>query len=715
VFSLEGFLKEQVEDDNANFSLLDFKGLEQTDSLAERSDLEWLSTNGLGSYASQTIAQANTRRYHGLFVAALTPPVKRTVLLARLDEVVEAADGQMIELATCYWQGGAVAPHGYERLRAFANLPCATWQYELPGGVLVKQVLMIYGEQRVAIGYTWVPAEDGPSELPVKIAVLANFRDFHGETHGDSHWQFIQKPHAGEVSLQSSADACQWHLSYSSGSYSVDSDWYWGYSWSGEWERGLADSEDLYRTGFLQTTLKAGSAYTITAGLQPKEKDYDVNVAVRDQWARLQEIIATAGVDGQIAAQLLIAGDQFVVERDSTSGASVLAGYHWFSDWGRDTMISLPGLLIETGRHHIARSVLSTFGKHLSEGMLPNYFPDSGQSPAYNSMDSTLWWAVALDEYYRNTGDIPFLLEQVPLLDKAVIAHLQGTRHGIKVDPLDGLLSGGQPHVQLTWMDAKCGDLVVTPRHGKAVEINALWFNFLKTLELLHTTLASAVLGSEGVEYDMHVGLSIRYADMAEKARVGFQSFWNEGAGCLFDVIGEDGFVDPSIRPNQIFAVSLPFKVISPEQAARVLAVVEQDLLTDFGLRTLAPRDPAYQGIYGETLEAADQYHRDLTYHQGTAWPFLLGHWVDARVAVHGQQQSSFELIAERLLPLIQHMNEEACIGSISEIFDGDEPHRPVGCVAQAWSVAEMTRVVLKYPQLREILDKTVSPPAVAI
>ncbi|MBA3994734.1 MAG: hypothetical protein C0469_14545 [Cyanobacteria bacterium DS2.3.42] len=714
-FSLERFLKEQTGDDGSNFSVLDFKELEQTDSLAERSDLEWLSTNGLGSYASQSIAQANTRRYHGLFVAALEPPVRRHVLLARLDEVVETADGTRIDLSTAYWQGGAVSPHGYERLRAFSNLPVPTWLYELPGGVLIKQITMVYGEQRVVIGYSWLPDEGTATNLVLKTAVLANFRDFHSETHGDSNWRFQQEFHDGRVSIKAFDDATEWHLNYSSGRYVEDPDWYWGYSWSGEWERGLADSEDLYRTGFLETTLSEGKTYTITAALEPADKQYDANEVVRSEWSRLQELVATARVDGKIAAQLLIAGDQFVVERRSTGSASVVAGYHWFGDWGRDTMISLPGLLIETGRHSVARSVLSTFGKYMSEGMLPNYFPDSGQDPVYNSLDATLWWAVALDEYYRNTGDVPFLLEQVPLLDKVVIAHLQGTRHGIKVDPVDGLITGGEPSIQLTWMDAKCEDMVVTPRHGKAVEINALWFNFLKTLELLHTTLGSAVLGSEGAEYDLHMGLATRYADMAEKARLGFKAFWNDDAGCLFDVIGKDGYVDPSIRPNQIFAVSLPFKVISPEQAAGILSVVEKDLLTDFGLRTLAPRDPAYKGTYGDTMGAADQYHRDLTYHQGTAWPFLIGHWVDARVAVHGLQQSNFELIAERLLPLIQHMNEEACIGSISEIFDGDEPHRPMGCVAQAWSVAEMTRVVLKYPQLREILETTVSPPAVSV
>lgn len=717
-FSLENFLKTQVGDDSAVFPVLDFSDLEQTDSLAERSDLEWLATNGLGSYSSQTVTNANTRRYHGLLVLSEKPPVQRKVLLARLDEVVETPDAEPIELATCYWQDGAIAPHGYEHLKAFSHLPVPTWQYEIPGGVLVKQVMMVHGDQNVLIGYTWLPDSGEPSQIKMKLAVLANSRDFHGETHGRADWKFEQHLFSNAVSIQAYENAPQWFLNYSSGSYSEQPVWYWGYNWPAEWERGLADSEDLYRTGFIETELKAGKTFVLSAGLTRLDtvgSEPDMNEAVRSEWARLQELAGAARATGTVAQQLVFAGDQFVVHRQSTDSETVIAGYHWFTDWGRDTMIGLPGLLIETGRHSQARSVLSTFGKHVSEGMLPNYFPDSGQTPEYNTMDATLWWAVALDEYYRNTGDLPFLQEQVPLLDKVVIAHLQGTRYGIKVDPVDGLLSGGEPDVQLTWMDAKCQSLVVTPRHGKAVEINALWFNFLKTLELLHTTLGSAVLGSEGAEYDMHMGLSMRYADMAEKARVGFGAFWNAEAGCLFDVIGKDGFVDPAIRPNQIFAVSLPFKVISPEQASRVLSVVEEHLLTDFGLRTLSPKDPAYQGVYGGTMDSADQYQRDLTYHQGTAWPFLLGHWVDARVAVHGQHGENFTFISERLLPLIQHMNEEACIGSVSEIFDGDEPHRPMGCIAQAWSVAEITRVVLKYPQLKELLEAGVAPPAVAV
>ncbi|MBC7999632.1 MAG: glycogen debranching enzyme family protein [Leptolyngbya sp.] len=712
-FDLEQFLLQQVGDSGQSFHPV----LLTEKTLSEKTDIEWLSTNGLGSYASQSVAGANTRRYHGLMVASLEPPVKRTVLLSRIDEVVECtAGGGAIELATNYWQSGAVAPNGHEYLQAFTNLPVPTWLYKVPHGHLVKQITMIHGEQSVAIGYTWLPASDAKdSSLSLQLAIFGNYRDFHNQTSGNNDWQFQQVENDNAVIVSASDDALPWYFCWSQGRYSIQPSWYWGYSWPAEWERGLADSEDLFRLGHLDTVLLPGKTLTLTAGLGLESVVRDINQEVANEWSRKTALTQRTRTQSDLVKQLIYAGEQFVVKRQSTGGNSIIAGYHWFGDWGRDSMISLPGLLIETGQLELARSVLTTFGLYVSEGMLPNYFPDSGQSPEYNTLDATLWWAVAVDEYYRNTADLPFLMAQVPLLDKVVFWHLKGTRHGIKVDPVDGLVSGGQPDIQLTWMDAKCGDYVVTPRQGKAVEINALWFNFLKTLELLHMTIASAIVGSEGAEYDMQMGFCTRYATMAEQVRAGFKSFWNSNEGCLFDVIGADGFVDPSIRPNQLFAVSLPFKVITPEEATSILNVVERELLTDYGLRTLSPRDPAYKGLYGETTGQANQYHRDITYHQGTVWPWLLGHWVDARVAVVGSLDQNFEVIADRLLPLLRHMIEEGCIGSISEIFDGDEPHRPMGCVAQAWSVAELTRILLKYPQISAILETKMSPQAVAL
>lgn len=711
-FDLESFLLQQVGDDGQRFHPIQLA----EKSLSEKTDLEWLSANGLGSFASQTVAGSNTRRYHGLLVASLEPPVQRHVLLARVDEIAECTTGGgAVELATNYWQSGVVAPNGHEQLQAFSNLPVPTWLYRLPHGHLVKQITMIHGQQCTVIGYTWLPDSDyKDAKLSLKVSPFANYRDFHNQTAGDNNWQFQQVENDNSVIVTAFDNASPWYLSWSKGKYLQKPDWYWGYNWPAEWERGLADSEDLFRLGILETILLPGETLTLAAGLGLSSVVKDINQEVSNEWERKTFLTSRTKTPFDFVKELIYAGDQFVVERQSTCGNSIIAGYHWFGDWGRDSMISLPGLLMETDRLGLARSVLTTFGLYVNEGMLPNYFPDSGQCPEYNTLDATLWWAVAVDEYYRNSGDLPFLMSQVPLLDKVVFWHLQGTRHGIKVDPIDGLVSGGQPDIQLTWMDAKCGDYVVTPRQGKAVEINALWFNFLKTLELLHMTIASAIMGSEGKEYDMQMGFCSRYATMAEQVRAGFKQFWNTEKGCLYDVIGDNGFVDPSIRPNQLFAVSLPFKAITPEEATSILNVVERELLTDYGLRTLSPGDAAYKGLYGDTTGPADQYHRDITYHQGTVWPWLIGHWVDARVAVVGSIDENFELIAERLVPLIRHLREEGAIGSISEIFDGDEPHRSKGCVAQAWSVAELTRVLLKYPKICEILESKLSPQAVA-
>ncbi len=399
--------------------------------------------------------------------------------------------------------------------------------------------------------------------------------------------------------------------------------------------------------------------------------------------AHHRELLKAAGPPvSEDVKRLVIGADSFIVERRSTASDSIIAGYHWFADWGRDSMISLVGLALYSGRPQIAAGILRTFGHYLSEGMLPNNFPDSGMTPHYNTADATLWWAWALHEYHLATGDASLVVEQIPLLESVVAWHLKGTRYHLHVDPADGLISGGEPGVQLTWMDAKVGDYVVTPRTGKAVEINALWFNFLKVLEKLVATAG---------------GDATKYGELAAKVRKGFQAFWNAEAGCLFDVIREDGTTDASIRPNQLLAVSLPFELVSAEQGRSILGVVERELLTPAGLRSLAPGDPAYHGRYGDGKPVANQYDRDITYHQGTVWPWLLGPWVDARVKLHGHGAENLSFIREKLAHIKWHVMGEAGQGSVSEIFDGDAPHAPCGCIAQAWSVAELIRVLTKY------------------
>lgn len=645
---------------------------------------EWLLTNGLGSYAAGSISGANTRRYHGLFVASLNYPVQRVVLLSRMDEKI-TVNGQAFELGANVWKSGAVAPEGHKLIGALAHHPGPTWCYILPGhGRLIKQLLMRQADQHIYIVYSWLADQDATAQFD--ISVLLNYRDFHGQTVGADNWHFQQEQHADHVKITAYPGAEPLFLQSDQGRWQADSVWYRGYFWPREYERGLADNEDCLRAGRFKLTLTSGQSAMISAGLSPLAKLPSPSNLMQEIVARQNGLLIRAeSATPAVVKYLVLAADQFLVQRKSTAGSTVIAGYPWFSDWGRDSMISLTGLCLVTGRLDEAKSILATFARYCSEGMLPNYFPDGGQAPSYNTIDATLWCAYALYRYYQASGDKEFVKnEQLPLLREVYNWHNRGTRHGIKVET-DSLISGGDSHIQLTWMDAKCGDYVVTPRHGKAVEINALWHNFVATLTYLHR--------------EVYPNMTI-YGGIDKAIANGFEKFWDEERGYLADLIRPDGSCDWAIRPNQIFAAGLPFPVISRERAKRMLGVVEEHLLTPMGLRTLSPSHPDYKGQYGLGKDWANQFDRDVTYHQGTVWPWLLGHWVDARIYAFGETDENLTFIATHLKPLIDHLDKSGCLGSINEIFDGDAPHKPQGCTAQAWSVAELLRVLRDYPQL---------------
>lgn len=688
-FDLCQWLRQQCA---SEFSSVPVEGI-SLENLTAADEREWLVTNGLGSYAGAAISGANTRRYHGLFVGSLNPPVQRLVFFSRLDERVSTrGQNGVLELGCNIWRSGAVAPQGHKHLLAFAAAPVPTFCYQLPEGKLIKQVLMKDGEQHVYIGYSYV-SDLAESEITLDLSVLLNYRDFHSQTRGSDDWHFSQEKQApGSVKITAFNGAEPFFLSGSKGEYQVDSSWYRDYFLPREYERGLADSEDCLRTGRFLVKLKAGESFTIAAGLSLLSEVPSIQELVKQVAARQHSLLEKAAVLDKppVVQRLVLAADQFLARRKSTGGFTIVAGYPWFSDWGRDSMISLTGLCLSTGRFQEARAILATFGRYCSEGMLPNYFPDNGQAPAYNTSDATMWWAYALYRYYLATGDKDFVLkEQLPLLRDVICWHQKGTRHGIKLDQ-DSLISGGNEHVQLTWMDAKCGDFVVTPRAGKAVEINALWHNFACTMTYLHREVYGNMTIYGG--YDIAI-------------QNGFEKFWNEARQCLHDVIRLDGTTDDAVRPNQLFAASLPYPVISRERAQAVLKVVEAELLTPMGLRTLSPSHPDYKSHYGLGKASANQFDRDITYHQGTVWPWLLGAWVNARVYAFGANEENFALIAAQLKPLLKHFQESACIGSISEIFDGDSPHKAQGCVAQAWSVAELLRVLKDYPQVLDAMQ----------
>ena len=653
-------------------------------SIQAADEREWLVTNGLGSYASGSISGATTRRYHGLLAAALEPPTKRTMVLSRIEEHVNGDN-----LATSVWGPDVVSPRGFEKVIAFSATPVPTWAFDVGDAILIKQVLMSPGAQQTIIGYSMVGKSKDSRPLAIDLHFLVNNRDVHQETKGQHQWRFKQEIGAKRVKIQDNDKAPELTIAYPRGAWRDEPDWYWGYWWPRENERGLNDREDLHHAGVLGFDLSDGESVAVVASLEsivvvPRLEDAVCEVVDYQEllWEQAGNPVHA------VTRKLVLAADQFVVWRNSVDAYTLLAGYHWFTDWGRDAMISLPGLTLATGKPDVARGVFSTFRRYLNQGLLPNSFPERGDKPSYNSADASLWMAWSLKEYLDWTGDIEFVKQLLPDLEEVVDWYLRGTHHNIRIDA-DGLVCADDPTVSVTWMDARCDGEAVTPRLGKPVELSALWYNFLRTLETLHE-----LAGSDGSRHGL----------LAEQTRVGFQKFWNAEKNCLFDVIRLDGSKDDAVRPNQILAVSLHLDLLSDQQARAVLKTVEAKLLTPFGLRSLAPAEPGYTGVYGGGAASASPKQRDMSYHQGTVWAWLLGPWIDSRMRVYGKTDDNVaEITAQLLMLFLHHLPNEAGLGSISEIFDGDAPHAPRGCIAQAWSVAELLRVLAEYPELQGI------------
>jgi predicted glycogen debranching enzyme len=666
---------------------------------------EFLITNGLGSYASASISGANTRRYHALLCASEIPPTSRRVHLSRVDETLRFEGGRAYNLDTNFWSSGHVS-QGYRFLHGFTTDPTPSWHYEFPEGSLIKQVVMLPGKQQVIVGYSWI-ARDASNEFTqhpeIDVKIIVNNRDFHSETKGWNDWRFEQDVQKKFARIKAYDEARELTISWDGGKYRREDEWYWGYHWPRERDRGLSDTEDAYLAGTVTSFVPNGKTFSIMVSLadsgerqKAHEKALPIEEAVLVIWNHRKQLLSqVSNSNDPVVRSLALSADNFVVHRQSTNGKSIIAGYHWFGDWGRDTMISLPGLTLATKRFDDARSILTTFGKYLSEGMLPNNFPDTGEQPAYNTSDATFWWAWALYKFYQATGDLAFIAAQIPLLEQVVEWHVTGTRYDLHVDQSDGLITGGDTNIQLTWMDAKCGDFVVTPRTGKCVEINALWFNFVATLDYF---IAEYNASPAGQAKPMEP--QTNYRRLAQTILRGFTQFWNSERNCLYDVITTNGGVDDSIRCNQIFAASLPFHPLSDEQCAQVIECVEEQLLTPMGLRTLSPQDKKYQGRYGQGLSRANQYDRDITYHQGTVWPWPMGAYIDAVISAEGESAETLAKINDCLFNIRKHVLSDAGLGTISEIFDGDAPYVPQGCIAQAWSVAELLRIYDEYPQL---------------
>jgi predicted glycogen debranching enzyme len=633
---------------------------------------EWLETNGLGGFASSTIVGLNTRRYHGLLVAAAKAPVGRLVLLSKLEETL-FIDQQAFDISANRYPG-VVYPRGFRYLKRFRLDPFPVFTYEVEGIEIEKTVFMINGQNSTVVEYELRTHKrpEALSNLRLDIRPLIAFRDYHSTTHEngalnpavqDNRGLATVCPYPGLPTLYFAHNGCQ---------LQTTGDWYRNFHYDAERERGLDFQEDLFNPFVLRFNL----GHHCRASLIASTDEHDVTKTAeyrQEEITRRRKAVTPSLSEDSFVQTLASAADQYIVSRGDQK--TVIAGYHWFGDWGRDTMIALPGLTLPTGKHEDARSILRTFAKHVNQGLLPNRFPDAGEIPEYNTVDATLWFFEAARAYVTYTGDLEFVRDELyPVFADIIAWHVRGTRYGIKVDP-NGLLCSGEPGVQLTWMDAKVGDWVVTPRRGKPVEIQALWYNALCIMEDFARQLGDA---------------EKRYSSMARVASGSFNRlFWNEEGGCLYDVVN-GGPPDPSMRPNQIFAVSLPHSMLSLERARAVVHKVQEQLLTPVGLRSLAASDPQYRGRYtGGPVE------RDGAYHQGTVWPWLLGAFITAYVKVSGGDTKTRRQAGEWLAPLQEHL-ADAGLGHISEIFEGDPPHRPCGCIAQAWSVAEVLRAYLE-------------------
>ena len=635
---------------------------------------EWLVTNGLGGFACGTVAQANTRRYHGLLVAALAPPGGRIVMVAKLDATA-SYQGHDFELACNEYADETVAPHGFALLSAFHledGIP--VWTYALADAQLQERIWMAHGRNTTYVSFTLRHASRA---LDLSLLPLCTYRDYHAHTQGG--WSLDVRGEAHGCRVNAFTGAHPYRLFLDRGRFSAGADWYWHFRHRIEAERGLDALEDLFRPGTFHARIAPDETVTWIATAE-RELPTAAPAALAAEVDRRRSLIAhVAPTVPAWIRELTLGADQFIVARaaaaDKASGTAVIAGYPWFSDWGRDTMIALPGLVLATQRSAEAASILRTYTAYASEGMLPNRFPDQGEAPEYNTVDATLWYFHAVSAYVEASGDQELLRDLFPAMLEIFEWHRRGTRFGIKVDAQDGLLYAGEPGVQLTWMDAKVGNRVITARTGKPVEVNALWHFALASMARWAQMLSEQRLAKQFERNAMQV------------ARNFARAFWSEAHGYLYDVVdaaegsldGRGRRVDASLRANQIFAVSLGTKLLDARRARAVVDVCGRELLTPVGLRTLAAGDPRYVGVYQGSPE-----ERDAAYHQGTVWAWLLGPFALAHHRVYQNVNYALSLLGG----LAPHLRD-GCLGSISEIFDGNAPHTPRGCFAQAWSVSQ--------------------------
>jgi predicted glycogen debranching enzyme len=637
--------------------------------LTFESQAEWLETDGLGGFASGTVNQVRTRRYHALLLAAVNPPADRFVLVNGLEVWVDTPRGAFA-LTSHRYVPDVLFPDGVKRIKNFEDAPWPHWTFQLEDGTVIEQELLIKkGSPMTALRWKLKTPVKGVS---LSVRPLLSGRDYHLLHRENSFFKFTPVIHQNQVEWKP-YPGVPGIVAYFNGTYFHQPEWFKNFFYEQEKERGLDFTEDLASPGVLRFDLSAAEAILVLTTsdqggnlLDPVPINY-FNKIEQEERDRRHTFLT----------RLHRSADDYLVRRGQ--GMTLIAGYPWFTDWGRDTFISIRGLCFSTEKWEAAGSILLSWSDKVSQGMLPNRFPDQGEMPEYNSVDASLWYVIATAEFLKRRGQGISRGNQIKLLDTVdsiLSAYAKGTRYGIQLDS-DFLIQTGTPGTQLTWMDAKVNDVPVTPRVGKPVEVQALWLNALYAIR-------------------DHFP---KWCDLYESGLKSFQErFWNEKDGCLYDVVDinqQKGTVDSSIRPNQIFAVGgLPLSLLSEEKARRVVEKVESLLLTPIGLRSLAPTDPAYQGQYW-----GDEEKRDGDYHQGTVWPWLMGAFVEAWVRAAGNTREAKEEARIRFANPFLRLTTKAGLGHLSEIADGDPPFTPRGCPFQAWSVGEALRITLEVLQ----------------
>ncbi len=658
---------------------------------------EWLLTNGLGGFASGTVCDARTRTYHGWLVAALDPPGRRTLLLSHLEASLEV-NGRVFALGTNVWTGGKVDPWGYRLLQSFQVDPVPTWQWGTDEWQLSRRIVMPDGWggelcQRVLVEYCYT----GQESALLRLRPIIGDRDFHHVQKESSGLTFSQIINSRRVLLQAhhqGTPGTPWQLRWSHGRYHPDEVWYWSYYYLEEAQRGLDHLEDLYSPGYLTTLLQPGEKLTLEARLGfpsealPELSPADFDNVIRDQHQRfdhqvttrqIHQISGSSSPGSSLQREIWLAGDRFLVHPTAPDDCRILAGYHWYGDRTRDTILCIPGLLLTPHRFGAARKLLNQIGRSCYQGLLPESLPNAATSPLYQNADCSLWWLETLGLYLDASQDWEFLREQYDLVKHIYKAFTVGTLHNIQIDASDGLITWDEAIVPLTWMNTMVNGQAVTLRNGKPVEINALWYSVLCWASQWATKLGA---NPESSSSDPLSNQARRYAQQAEQVKASLQKFWNPRQRYLFDRIELSDRFDPTLRPNAVLALSLHHCVFTDDQARQILAIARDRLLTPYGLRTLDPQNPAYVERY-----IGNPYQRDLASHQGTVWSWLLGPFIRAWQRFHPDAPLPLEM-----QPIIEHFHHQVCFAAISELFDGNAPHAPGGAVASALAMAELIR-----------------------